>query len=126
MVRKNKNEYKKSLIEKMHISSKTDTKKYWKLLENFNPQAKSNINNISSEDWVNYFESLFCDKGSNEIPHTTDKGPLDFEITEKELMDASSLLNPGKSPGLDSILNEMISCTLILILTYFYLYLIIF
>ena len=84
-------EYKKSLIEEMHLS-KTDTKKYWKLLDKFNPRHEKRENNISGVHWVKHFETLFHDSSSNEIPYTTDKGPLDYDITEEELMNSN--INP--------------------------------
>ena len=39
-------------------------------------------------------------------------GPLDYEILLDEMIKASSILKPGKSPGYDNITNEMISISL--------------
>ena len=38
-------------------------------------------------------------------------GPLDYKIMREELTDALLILKQGKAPGLDSVLNEMISCS---------------
>ena len=95
----------------MHLN-KMDTKKYWKLLDKFSPRQEYKGNNINGIQWVNHFKSLFNDSNSNEIPYTTDRGHLDYEITAEELMDSSSILKAGKAPGLDNVLNEMISSSL--------------
>ena len=49
------------------------------------------------------------------LPYPTQyamNGPLDYEILLDEMIKASSILKPGKSPGYDNITNEMISISL--------------
>ena len=111
LIRKNKLEYKQSLIEKMHFSNKSDPKKFWKLLDKLAPQMDVNTN-INGTKWVNHFKSLLQNKnGTENIPISSEAGPLDHEITAKEISDASGILKQGKAPGLDNVLNEMISCS---------------
>jgi len=44
--------------------------------------------------------------------NTRQNGPLDGEITSEEIETATYILKPDKSPGIDNIPNEMISCLL--------------
>ena len=95
----------------MHLSNKRDPKKFWKLLDKLSPRLERN-KNISGAKWVNYFKSLLHDpSGKVDIPLSMETGPLDYEITAQELIDASLTLKQGKAPGLDNVLNEMISCS---------------
>ena len=49
---------------------------------------------------------------SSHTLQTTPTGLLNYEISIEELNDASYVLEPGKAPGWDNILNEMVSCFL--------------
>ena len=45
----------------------------------------------------------------NKIPeNTTEFGPLDYEITLEEMMNARGILKPGKATGIDTVNNEMV------------------
>ena len=67
---------------------------------------------VNTPDWVNHFTSIFYEKNVC-LPHNTmNNGPLDYQITTKEMMAASSNLKSGKSPGLDNLTNEMINCAI--------------
>ena len=68
--------------------------------------------NISAENWINYFKSIFNSDNGNPLPkHFEQGGPLDCEITLEETMDAHKYLQQGKAPGLDNITNEMLICS---------------
>ena len=71
------------------------------------------INKISAHKWKSSFEGILRNEIEPECPPDSyEKGPLDFEITIKELNEASYILRAGKSPGLDTISNEMLQCVL--------------
>ena len=86
----------------------------WKLLDKLDTKQKDTCvkNDISEERWTKYFTSLFNNPLSNGTlpPTSTEKGPLDFEISKEELELCSYILKKGKAPGLDRISYEMISC----------------
>ena len=62
---------------------------------------------------VMHFESILQSKDSVSFPpDSLVNGPLDYDITLKELDKASYVLKPNKASGADSISNEMITCLL--------------
>ena len=115
MIKRKKARHKNAIIEKMNIET-TDGKDFWKLLDKLD-DSKTNPeqfkNTISGEKWVNHFKKIL---NNNERPPLQsigeEFGPLDYEITNKEMEEAAYILRPGKAPGIDSISNEMISCLL--------------
>ena len=73
----------------------------------------SNILTKCASSFSEYFESLLSSETAGKIPDDcTDKGPLDYTIEYDKLKDASSILKPGKSHGIDIICNEMIKILL--------------
>ena len=96
--------------------SKKDSKRFWKLLDKLDHKPNETIfkNNISQERWTAYFKSIFYNPLNNrDLPENpTDEGPLDFEISDEELEICAYILRNGKSPGLDRISYEMISCVM--------------
>ena len=70
---------------------------------------------ISGERWNVHFKSVLQSKNKNDgqLPkNTAELGTLDHEITEEEVKLGAYILRNGKSPGMDCISNEMISCLL--------------
>ena len=116
LVRKKKTSYKLSILKEMHLTSKKEIRKYWRLVDKISPTfTKKNTittENINVKDWITHFKSVFLSK-NNSLPKNIEKeGPLDYNITLKEMISASHILRSGKSPGLDNITNEMINSAL--------------
>ena len=113
MVRKSKTAYKNDILEKMHLSNKKEPKKLRRLLDKMNGRANRKYqSNISAENWINYFKSIFNSVNGNPLPkHFEQGGLLDYEITLEETMDAHKYLQQGKAPGSDNITNEMLICS---------------
>ena len=111
MTKKKKKLYKKSIIDKMQLTKQSEIKQYWKLLNNLDLERTSNnaANDISPNEWINHYTNLLKGGTHNQIPdNTSASGPLDYEITAKEMTDARGILKPGKATGQDTINNEMI------------------
>ena len=115
-VKNKKMSYKASLLDKMHQTNPTDSKTFWKLLGKMTPNThtKNKLNgNINFDEWVNHYKSIFNSGKEIQFPENpSDTGPLDYDITLEEMMNAAPILKSGKSPGPDSITYEMIFCTL--------------
>ena len=95
--------------------NRKNSKTFWKLLGRLKEKDKNDlfINKISAHKWKSSFEGILRNEIEPECPPDSyEKGPLDFEITIKELNEASYILRAGKSPGLDTISNEMLQCVL--------------
>ena len=113
-VKKNKWTYKNALIQKMSWSVK-ESKTFWKLLDKLDKKRDDNIfkEGISGDRWVSHFESIFNTKKGKSSkpafpPNTKERGHLDYEITSEEIKLGSYILRNGKTPGYDSISNEMV------------------
>ena len=99
----------------MHLNKKTNPKKFWSLLNKLtvNDEKQNQHSNIKMSTWVKHFQELLsCENSNFGNPAMDIVGPLDFEITLEEVNLASKILKAGKSPGADSITNEMIICIL--------------
>ena len=71
------------------------------------------MSSISEHSWINHFEGIRG--GGNEPvypPDSTEDGPLDYEITSQELLDATTILKNGKACGIDMISYEMLKCVI--------------
>ena len=114
-VKKNKTEFKKQLMEEMKQSN-NDSKKFWKLLDKFEKRNDDTMfkTGIKDQRWLSHFKSVFqSTDGDKSLPkNTAEKGELDFEISLSELKIGAYVLRLGKSPGFDSISNEMLLCLL--------------
>ena len=106
LIKKNKVEYKQSIIGEMHLNKKTNPKRFWNLLNKISVTGNlgSQHSNISISSWVNHFQDLLS-REVTQLKKTAcnEIGPLDFEITLEEIEVASKILKAGKSPGLDTI-----------------------
>ena len=92
-----------------------NTKIFWKLLDKLKPRREDDIfkSGISGNRWLNHIKSILTSEKTFSYPNNPNShGALDYKITNQELIDASYTLKPGKSPGIDSISNEMILCLL--------------
>ena len=69
---------------------------------------------IKDQRWVSHFKSIFnSPTGNKPLPeNTAEYGELDSEIILDELKIGAYVLRLGKSPGFDSISNEMLLCFL--------------
>ena len=109
----NKHAYKGNLLQKINWSRK-DSTTFWKLLDKLEHKQDNTIftNNISEERWKINFKNNF-NTSSERYPlplKTAEQGPLDIPICEEEIQLATYILRNGKSPGYDSISNEMLLC----------------
>ena len=115
LVRNKKLVYKNKIMEKLNLS-KNDSKRFWNLLDKLEHNCDDSrfISNISEARWVAHFKSIFQGPhGKCTFPENTARqGVLDFEISAEEIELGTYILRNGKSPGYDSISNEMISCLL--------------
>ena len=96
--------------------SKNDSKKFWKLLDRFEKKSSDIAfkKGIKDQRWVSHFNSIFnSPKGDNPLPkNTKETGELDNDISLEEHKIGAYDLSLGKSPGYDSISNEMLLCLL--------------
>ena len=92
--------------------SNGEKKLYWRCLKKVDnqPDQKSYVPGF---DLIDHFKQLATDKKTGEttdkIPDTKGPGKLDYIITKEELDTACNTLKRGKAPGLDNILNEMLT-----------------
>ena len=85
-------------------------KDFWKIFRKLSPKSNSNPTQPSIANFSKYFEKLSNTDRTQDFPKPSEaNGPLDYEITEKELEDAGKKLKTGKSTGMDNISNEAIS-----------------
>ena len=108
LTRKKKKEYVENTIKGMSLSKKQG-KAFWKYLDKLgNKQTTSYVKNISPGRWQKYFKNILRDE--QEVTYLQDcheKGPLDSEITSKELHDASyEYVSPQLLLILDKILSD--------------------
>ena len=116
------NKSKEKSLYKLADMESSDPKVFWKIVKKLiSPQQMTGLT-VSPNSWVAYFKSLlninsdkkypFLDYINSSLPmienEVDGKGPLDFEITMKELNDTLLTVKNNKSPGPDRIKNEMI------------------
>ena len=120
-IKQSKAKFKDELLKKLATFKEKDPQKYWNLLDSLRQfsgtKKHNNINPISADEWVNHFKNLFSDKNDqskfkcmtqnlqSDINMNTD---LDYKFTEKEIYETLNKLKNNKSPGPDSITNEML------------------
>ena len=114
MVRNKKLSYKTNILDELNLRKK-DQKQFWKLVNKLTPSTPNNImTNTSADTWRTHFKSILHNRNAldNFVPDSVEDGPLDFEITLDEMLNASYILKENKASGNDSISNEMIVCLL--------------
>ena len=110
-VRKNKIEFKKSVIDNMcgDLSTKQQ-KKYWNGLKKLEGRT-DNQKYVPDYMMINHFKELLYDDEIilNFGQQKNGRGALDYPITQEELETAAKILKNGKGIGIDIILNEMLT-----------------
>ena len=91
--------------------AKKEQKAYWKELSKLNNNSKENSSmGVPNKIMLDHFKNVLYEFNSHEYPsNSSETGDLDYKITNEELKLASSILKSNKAPGLDNILNEMIT-----------------
>ena len=82
----------------MQELEKKDPKKFWQGVKSLNPDCSENVN-ITSDQWINHYKQLLniqCNNNNafheyvvNSLPiieNVNTVGPLDFDITEQEVL----------------------------------------
>jgi hypothetical protein len=112
MIKKKKVMYKQNIINQMHLTKPSDIKQFWKLLNKLDLDSMNTKNvasEISPKDWMEHYTNLLQGAAKGKIPeNTATSGPLDYEITIEEMMEARGILKPGKATGIDIVNNEMV------------------
>ena len=115
MVKRNKYKFKTSLLQEMNWKRR-DAKIFWKLLDKLYQKQGDDIlkGSISPNKWVGHFKDVLYNPNTpKKLPkNTKETGPLDFAVSDEEIKLGAYILRIGKSPGHDSISNEMIACLL--------------
>ena len=89
---------------------------FWRVFRKLSPKGGTSPVQPSISDFRVYFEKLSNTSRGQEFPGPSGEvGPLDYEISEKELEDGEKKLKDGKATGIDNTSNEAIS---ILVETY--------
>lgn len=122
-LRNKKAQYTQNQLALIEASIKTNT--FW---DNWNHLKKSKHQEMVIQDgdiWTNHFKTLFKNvqsdqnKNQNDIIHKLHdlentikdyQNPLDFPITEQDLLTHINKLKSKKAYGPDCILNEMLKC----------------
>jgi len=120
--KREKLEYQKNCRRKL-IESRKEPKQFWSYIRNTENIIDSNVSdtdNISSNGWFDYFQSLLNDDNVediniNETPNNEiqpDNDILNRPITENEIKCSIKNLHKNKSPGPDGICIEIYKHTL--------------
>ena len=116
-------EYRQQIISSLDSLHDNNPKAYWSLLEKLKKDNKDgNINPISDDTWYNYFNDLNISKTTRFHNSSVDAElsgleklyiltELDYRISAIEIYSAIGS-SKNKSCGLDSLLNEMLNCSL--------------
>jgi folate-binding Fe-S cluster repair protein YgfZ len=110
-MKKSYNEYAKKFETQLHSASKTDTKKFWKILKSFSKNKNSEENKISLDRLYEYFKELNNSENeasSDDFSRIYSQNGVDLlnsEITEDEVIKAVKNLKNSKAPGLDDIVK---------------------
>ena len=117
LVRQNKFAYKKSIVDEMCENLTSGAKKeYWNMLRKLDGPPDTTTY-MHEQQLVEHFKNILNDP---RIPNTSDETPtpkpnnenndtlLNSKIVKKELELAKKILRNGKSPGMDTLINEMI------------------
>jgi hypothetical protein len=111
------NEYARKFETQLRSASKTDTKKFWKILKSFSKNKNSEENKISLDRLYEYFKELNSSENeasSDDFSRIYSQNGVDLlnsEITEDEVIKAVKNFKNSKAPGLDDIVNEYLKTT---------------
>ena len=129
-MRKKKQDYKNTLINKLEQMAENNPQEYWKIVEKLRETETESIpDSIEETEWLSHYKKLFrsCsdpmeDRETQEQinkllsePHFNE---LNFRITEKEVKDALRKLKLGKAVGIDNLSGEMLRCATPIIKTW--------
>ncbi|CAG2215844.1 unnamed protein product [Mytilus edulis] len=122
--RKKKREFRGNILDRLSNLESENPKDYWNLVNELRHENNSETkNNIDGDIWYKYFSDLSSIpenehikskikeiKSKLELLENKNFGfsEIDFKITPGELQKALRQLKSGKSPGLDTITNEML------------------
>ena len=94
-------------------------KEYWRLIKQNCNKGSNPENQVTSEQWIHYFENLLNSNVENEndtllqeIVQNHEASDLYSPITDDEIISSIKSMNSGKSPGPDGIVIEMFKSTL--------------
>ena len=113
LVREKKRSHEKLVFEKMLEHDRLrESKKLWNSLKKLNNEKEIDyVSYISQQSWIDHFKKVrTADNDPNYPPDDTDDGPLDYDISNEELDDASGILKNGKKCGIDLVSYEMLKC----------------
>ena len=113
LIREKKKSHAKAIFENMlEFDRQRECKKFWNSLKRLNNEKETDyVSCISQHSWINHFEKVRrTDKDPVYPPDDMNEGPLDYEISEEELDEASAILKNGKKCGIDLISYEMLKC----------------
>ena len=113
-------EYQDKTANIIREKSRTDPKGLWKILNNIDRTKSDVSNNVTLEQFVEYFKNL------NELPENEKDQEIDFDsvdrenvhnilnspITEEEILRVVKNLKSNKVSGYDDIVNEHIKSTI--------------
>ena len=122
---KSYNEYAKKFETQLRSASKTDTKRFWKILKSFSKNKNSEENKISLDRLYEYFKELNSSENeasSDDFSRIYSQNGVDLlnsEITEDEVIKAIKNLKNSKASGLDDIVNEYLKTTVTKCLPYY-------
>ena len=106
LIRAKKTVYKNNTINKMRSMKNSSPKQFWNLFRKLSPNKESSTGEIHPDSFGTFFKTLLTSKDGINIPEDSNtNGELDYEITLKELKEASPILKPGKSNGINMICN---------------------
>lgn len=107
-----KRRYRKNIVsdlEKKRSCGKA--KDFWKTLRKISPKNEKDTVQPSMSEYMSHFKTISNSTRPQDTPDLSEEiGPLDFDITLEELLDACKKLVRGKAFGFDDICNEMIKC----------------
>ena len=111
--RKSESAARQNLIQKLTALGNTDPKTFWNTIKQMNEWGKTKndpCDDISTDEWIDYFTKLLNDDKNVALPTTTEtptyEPTLDRRIKIEELRSALIRLKHGKACALDDILGE--------------------
>ena len=108
-----KRSHEKLIFETMlQYDRQRESKKFWNSLKKLNNEKEIDyVSYISQQSWIDHFKKVRTTENDPKYPpDDTDDGPLDYEISDEELDDASGVLKNGKKCGIDMISYEILKC----------------
>ena len=115
LTRSKKLKHAQNILDEMYyMKNANDSKRFWQSLNRLSDGKKPDfISKISPKSWIEHFEKIRNNENEpNYPPDSAEEGPLDYEITLDELLEASKILKKGKASGSDMISYEMLKCIL--------------